>query len=166
MIKLQDFAKQQGVTDRQVQRLVKKYEDDLQGHVDRRGQNGTWLDDEACEFLRSRMKQSPIVVLEGSDQVEQIMQLRDKLEQKQDKIEELQDKLLEEKQKNFQLESQVKMLPVTIAEERQKVEAELKQKYQDDLQIYKDHAEAERKELERQLQEERNKTWWQKLRGK
>lgn len=64
MIKLQDFAKNQGVTDRQIQRLVKKYADELEGNIYRRGHNGTWLADEACEILRSKMKQAPVAVFE------------------------------------------------------------------------------------------------------
>ena len=64
MIKLQDFATNQGVTDRQVQRLIKKYATELEGMVDRRGHNGTWLADEACEILRGKMRQAPIAVFE------------------------------------------------------------------------------------------------------
>lgn len=62
MIKLQDFARECGVTDRQIQRLLKKYEGDLTGLFERKGSNGTWLTNEACEILRSKMKQQPIVV--------------------------------------------------------------------------------------------------------
>lgn len=65
MIKLQDFARECGVTDRQIQRLLKKYEEELTGHFERKGPNGTWLDEEARQILRSRMKQQPIVVGDG-----------------------------------------------------------------------------------------------------
>lgn len=58
--KLQDFAKQQGVTDRQVQRLISKYAAELEGLYERKGPNGTWLSEEACEILRSKMKQQPL----------------------------------------------------------------------------------------------------------
>lgn len=69
MIKLQDFSREQGVTDRQIQRLLKKYAADLEGLFDRRGQNGTWLSDEACEILRGKMKQAPIVVSDASEEL-------------------------------------------------------------------------------------------------
>lgn len=69
MIKLQDFAAMQGVTDRQINRLLQKYASELEGLFERRGHNGTWLTDEACEILRSKMKQQPVVVSEGSDRV-------------------------------------------------------------------------------------------------
>lgn len=66
MIKLQDFAAQQNVTERQIYRLLQKYADELQGLYERRGQNGTWLTDEACEILHSKMRQQPVIVSDGS----------------------------------------------------------------------------------------------------
>ena len=65
MIKLQDFARECGVTDRQIQRLLKKYEEDLTGLYERKGPNGTWLTDEACELLRSKMRQLPPAVIDA-----------------------------------------------------------------------------------------------------
>lgn len=62
MIKLQDFAALQGVTDRQIQRLIAKYPEELNGLYQRKGPNGTWLTDEACEILRGKMKQQAVVV--------------------------------------------------------------------------------------------------------
>lgn len=66
MTKLQDFAAQQNVTERQIYRLLQKYADELQGLYERRGQNGTWLTDEACEILHSKMRQQPVIVSDGS----------------------------------------------------------------------------------------------------
>lgn len=65
MIKLQDFARECAVTDRQIQRLLKKYEEELAGHFERKGPNGTWLDEEACEILRGKMKHLPSAVVDG-----------------------------------------------------------------------------------------------------
>ena len=65
MIKLQDFAHENGVTDRQIHRQLKKYAAELEGLYERKGANGTWLTDEACDFLRSKMKRAPIVVSDG-----------------------------------------------------------------------------------------------------
>ena len=66
MTKLQDLAAQQNVTERQIYRLLQKYADELQGLYERRGQNGTWLTDEACEILHSKMRQQPVIVSDGS----------------------------------------------------------------------------------------------------
>lgn len=67
MVKLSDFARLQGVTPRAIQRLVKKYESDLDGHIDRQGQNGTWLDDMAQDFIRAKMKNNPVVIYDDKD---------------------------------------------------------------------------------------------------
>lgn len=65
MIKLQDFARECGVTDRAIQKHLKTYASELEGLYERKGSNGTWLSDEACQILRSKMKQQPIVVGDG-----------------------------------------------------------------------------------------------------
>lgn len=65
MIKLQDFAKQMGVTDRAIQKHLIKYADEFEGLYQRKGPNGTWLSNEACEILRTKMRQQPMVVSDG-----------------------------------------------------------------------------------------------------
>lgn len=62
MIKLQDFARECGVTDRTIQKHLKNHEAELTGHYQRRGKNGTWLDEEAQDFIRGLMIQQPVVV--------------------------------------------------------------------------------------------------------
>jgi len=81
MIKLQDFATQQGVTDRQIQRLLKKYAADLEGKFERKGPNGTWLTPEACEILRSKMRQQPIAIIEPDKRAEELQERVRELEQ-------------------------------------------------------------------------------------
>lgn len=81
MIKLQDFAREQGVTDRQIQRLLKKYAADLEGLFERQGQNGTWLTDDACEFLRSKMIKPPAPIIFDADP--RIAELTEKLDEKE-----------------------------------------------------------------------------------
>lgn len=69
MIKLQDFARSQGVTDRAIQKHLKTYAAELDGLFQRKGPNGTWLTEEACEILRSKMKQAPTAVFEPDPRV-------------------------------------------------------------------------------------------------
>lgn len=64
-IKLQDFARQQGVTERTVQKHLKKHEAELEGHFERKGPNGTWLDEYAQDFIKGHLIQSPIVVYDN-----------------------------------------------------------------------------------------------------
>lgn len=90
MIKLQDFARQMGVTDRAIQKHLKNCEADLQGHFERKGPNGTWLDDYAQTFIQERMKQQPVVVYD--DSASELVDANRKLEQEN---KELQKKLIE-----------------------------------------------------------------------
>lgn len=85
MIKLQDFASQVGVTERQIQRLLKKYEEELEGLYERKGPNGTWLTEEACEILRSKMRQQPMAVSDAQT-VRELEKLRKEKEQLLQKV--------------------------------------------------------------------------------
>ena len=95
MIKLQDFARQMGVTDRMIQKHLKTYAAELEGHYERKGPNGTWLDDKAQEIIRSKMRQNPVAVFEEDPRVEQL----------QSRVSEL-EKLLAEKEKLLALSQQ------------------------------------------------------------
>ena len=88
MLKLQDFSKQQGVSDRQVQRLLKKYEKELEGLFERKGPNGTWLSDEACEILRSKMKTQQVAVYEEDPKVALLQQENEALRRQLDRANE------------------------------------------------------------------------------
>lgn len=85
MKKLRDFARKRGVTDRAVQQLLKKYAAEFEGLVERRGHNGTWLSDEACELLISKMKINPVVVLEN-DQTEKIQKYEQRIKDLEDQV--------------------------------------------------------------------------------
>ena len=85
MIKVQDFATKYGVTDRQVQRLLKKYEDEMAGHYERQGANGTWIDETGERILRSKMRQAPIV-LHDSEVGQKLARLEQENEALKDKL--------------------------------------------------------------------------------
>lgn len=91
MVKLQDFARQLGVTDRQVQRLLHKYENEFEGLIERKGNNGTWLSDEACDLLRGKTRQQPIGIYDGrADELkEQIREQKEKLDKQDARLAEL-----------------------------------------------------------------------------
>lgn len=74
MIKLQDFAKQMGVTERAIQKHIRKYSVELEGTYERKGPNGTWLSDEACDILRTKMKQAPVVMMSDPSEREAALQ--------------------------------------------------------------------------------------------
>ena len=90
MIKLSDFAKMQGVTSRAVQQMLKKYEKDLEGHFERKGQDGTWFDETAEKFLRSKMLKKPVVVYD-----ETATPLLDEIQKIKDENKELRNQVLD-----------------------------------------------------------------------
>lgn len=66
MIKLQDFARQQAVSDRTIQKHLKKHEKELEGHFERKGPNGTWLDEYAQDYIRQHLLQQPVAVYDAA----------------------------------------------------------------------------------------------------
>ena len=150
MIKLQDFAREQGVTDRQIQRLIKKYETELEGHYDRRGPNGTWLDDEACYILRGKMK-SKEIVLYDTESTDRIKELEAKIERLEDRLE--------------KKEQYIAVMEVAAANKQAKIETLESEKLQieentskriktaeDELHLEKQRAD----QLEKQLEDRKN----------
>lgn len=107
MIKLQDFARECGVTDRAIQKHIQKHEEALQGHFERRGVNGTWLDDFAQEFIRNLMVQSPPAVVSDSRLMLENEDLQKQLTQRDAKIEALQELLDKAMAENSRLSSTV-----------------------------------------------------------
>lgn len=139
MTKLQDFAAQQNVTERQIYRLLQKYADELQGLYERRGQNGTWLTDEACEILHSKMRQQPVVVSDGS-LARQAEELKAKNLELLEELHTVQTDMIELQKQNTKLiaeTSRISLLEadndvktqklVTADEEKQQLQAEIEQ---------------------------------------
>lgn len=159
MIKLQDFATHQGVTDRQIQRLLKKYADELEGLYQRKGPNGTWLTEEACEILRGKMKQAPITVINESEQVSFLQQenkkLLEALNLAKDKI-----ILLQEQNTQISLENaRIALLEADIGEKDKILEETRKtvQKAQDELTETRKQFEDEVYLLKQELEAEKNR---------
>lgn len=154
MIKLSDFARQQGVTPRAVQKLLQKYEAEIEGHFERKGQNGTWFDDYAQEFLRSKMLQKPVVVYDetASPLLLENKELRDKLDKIRDELNETYKALVSEQSKFSDLQIQLaertteqKFLE-TSKEQAEKQAIELRQKNVE-LEVALSKSEADNKTL-------------------
>ena len=56
LVRLRDFAEVNRISERTVQVHIKNNEKELAGHVDRRGKQGTWLDEFAVNFLLERIQ--------------------------------------------------------------------------------------------------------------
>lgn len=76
-MKLQDFAVECGVTDRAIQKHIQKHEEALQGHFERRGPNGTWLDDFAQEYIRALMVRPAPTVISDARLVQENRELQE-----------------------------------------------------------------------------------------
>lgn len=174
LIKLSDFARQNGVTPRAVQQLLKKYESEIEGHFERKGQNGTWLDGTAQDFLRSKMLQKPIVTYDVTAQP-----LLEENETLKVKVSDLQDalaaayKLLADERKHVseaQLKLQSELVKLQFLEAAKGAAEEKIEKLENDLKTAEDVAEATGQELEKTkaaLEQEKNrsitfKEWWRR----
>lgn len=62
MIKISEFARRFGISDRHARRLAAECESDISGHVEKRSSGGTWIDEVAVEILRSRLR-NPVEML-------------------------------------------------------------------------------------------------------
>ena len=118
MIKLQDFARDCGVTDRAIQKHLRNHEKQLEGHFQRRGKNGTWLDQTAQEYIRSLMVKQPIVVGDAS-QLQENEALRKKISDLQEKLILAQEQVLAGQ--NALMEVQAKQLALDTAEKEKKI---------------------------------------------
>ena len=151
MLKLQDFAAECGISDRQVQRLLKKYAEDLEGHYERKGNQGTWLDDEAQEYLRSKMKQQPVVVSDNAH-LREIERLQAKIEQLEGRID-LKDMLIMKLQEDanirqdrlIQLEKERLLIESKAQEDIKAAEDRLTLQYRHEMELLKQELDNERK---------------------
>lgn len=70
MMKLSEFARIYNVSERHARRLFAENEADISGHYDRRGREGTFLDDVAVDVLRSRLQKQFSVSVETASERE------------------------------------------------------------------------------------------------
>lgn len=70
MIKLSEFASVYGVSERHARRLIKKYESDMVGHWEQRGNEGTFIDDEGVEILKGKLQRTFDMVPAGPSDTE------------------------------------------------------------------------------------------------
>ena len=88
--KIKDFAQEQGVSYEAIRRQVKKYAEDLEGHIITKGKT-QYLDSYAMDFLADRRKESPIILLNQNINAE--------LEETKLELEKMQKLLLEAQQR-------------------------------------------------------------------
>jgi predicted nuclease with TOPRIM domain len=147
MISLKDYASKNNISYEAVRQQVKRFEKELVGHITQVGRT-RFLDDEAERFLDERRKTNPVVVLERSKD-EEVERLEQENKMLLLKVAKLQDELIEEKE-------QVKVLQgekIALLEEQKHLPPV------EDLQ-------RKIEELTEQVELEKSKSWWDKLRRK
>lgn len=119
MISIKDYAAQKNVSYEAVRKQIKRYETQLDGHLERVGRT-LYMDDDAVAFLDEKRKKNPVVVVkEDTDRVVQglynenkqllikITALQDELIEEKSKVQELQGLLLTEREQVKQLQAQM-----------------------------------------------------------
>ena len=119
MISIKDYAEQKNVSYEAVRKQIKRYETQLNGHLERVGRT-LYMDDDAVAFLDEKRKKNPVVVVqEDKDKVVQglynenkqllvkITALQNELLEEKSKVQELQGLLLAEREQVKQLQAQM-----------------------------------------------------------
>lgn len=134
MISIKDYAAQKNVSYEAVRKQIKRYETQLDWHLERIGRT-LYMDDDAVAFLDEKRKKNPVVVVqEDTDRVVQglynenkqllikITALQDELIEEKSKVQELQGLLLAEKEQVKQLQAQ--MIDAAIKDDDQEDDPE------------------------------------------
>lgn len=150
MIKIQDLARDLGVTDRTIQKHLHRLTPELEGHFERRGRNGTWLDDVAVEAIRSRMVMPPAPVISDGQLAAENEKLKNALLEIQQKYIGLQEKLI-----NY----------AALEAEASNSKQLLQQAADRQDQLENDLADAQSRvlQLEQQLENLKNRSFWDRL---
>lgn len=77
-MKIGAFAAKYGVTDRHARRLVAECESDLVGHIEKRGNVGTWIDEYAEAYLRDKLR-NPMEILPAEPETLDPAELQDQI---------------------------------------------------------------------------------------
>lgn len=117
---IKEYAELKNISYEAVRKQIKRYSDDLEGHITR--QNGTqYLDDWAVDFLSEKRRQSPIVVI-NEDQGEEIKALQQEVESLRNRLEQMKADNLALKEKDIStqyelIEAKKRMLLLEAREE-------------------------------------------------
>lgn len=157
MKKLQDFATECGVTDRAIQKHLKKHEEALVGHFERKGPNGTWLDEFAQDYIRGLMIQQPVIVGDVFQQQE-IDRLKAENDALKDRLLAIQDRLLDT-QEALMLGKEAQLALEASKKETALLEGFIRDAKNEIAELKKEKEEAE----ERARMAEAPKSRWEKL---
>lgn len=191
VLKIKEFAIQEGVTTQAVYKLLKTHSEALEGHV-LKTKKGQLLDEYAISYLQEKMIGNNVVVADRSIQ-EELDKVKAELKAMQDELIVKNQLLINSQNQYLQLEAS-RNEEIKAVEEKMKGEIELLEGFIKDAKANMEHAEEEKKaavkeaedrvklqhqetenklrnhyqeeiqRLQTELQVERNKSWWDKLR--
>ena len=120
---LRDFATEQGITLRALQKHVKKHENELDGHIIRYGPpKGTYLDEYAQEYLSGLLVGHPLAVLDDNLSQE-LERVRIELEAAQKRIIELQDEKADLLERAIEAEAAKALTETNTRDQAARIEA-------------------------------------------
>lgn len=193
VLKIKEFAIQEGVTTQAVYKLLKTHSEALEGHI-LKTKKGQLLDEYAIAYLQEKMVGNNVVVADRSMQ-EELDKVKAELKAMQDELIVKNQLLINSQNQYLQLEAS-RNEEIKAVEEKMKGEIELLEGFIKDAKANLEHAEKEKnaavkeaedrvklqhqesenklknhyqeeiKRLNAALNEEKRKSWWDKLRGK
>lgn len=166
MISIKDYASKNNVSYEAVRQQVNRYAKELQGHIVKNGRT-KYLDEEAEAFLDEKRKKNPVVV-EMSGNREQIEWLRSEKEQLLTKIASQADeisRLCMEQAGNAKVLALAEFNQKALEEKTKELEA-VPEKIRLAVEEVEQKKQQEIDALRAELELEKSKSWWDKLRGK
>ena len=148
MITIKDYAKQKGVSYEAIRKQIKRYEEELEGHLVKQNRF-LMLDDEAVQFLDGKRSENPVIVYEQNkdEELEQLRQenkmLLIQMNTVQDQLGKVQQKLIAEMSVSQQLtQEKVQYLEYKAQSEQKELQLQDLAKARDAAQARADQQEA------------------------
>ena len=148
MITIRDYAKENNVSYEAIRKQIKRYEDELNGHIIK--QNRTqFLDDIAVAILDQHRRENPVIIV-NQDTDSRLKQLEDENKNLLIKVAQQADKI---SQLNEDLKNKIEQMTSLLLEDKEKTL----------LLEQKKNQEEELERLKKELEEERNKGFFSRL---
>lgn len=169
MITIRDYAKENNVSYEAIRKQIKRYEDELNGHIIK--QNRTqFLDDIAIAILDQHRRENPVIIV-NQDTDYRLKQLEDENKNLLIKVAQQADKI---SQLNEDLKNKIEQMTSLVIENKEKTSLlEQKKDQAEEINQLKEQLDREKKEqlneiekLKNELEKEKNKGFFARLFGK
>jgi chromosome segregation ATPase len=172
-VRISELARQLGVSDRTIYKHLQKVEQDLEGHIQRHGVKGTWLDDTAQAAIKSRVVPAlPPMVVSDSALASENEKLKAELIDLQRKVIEMQETAAQQREQLALATANQKLLQAAqqdLEEKEKQLNAETQARQEAEQRVLQAASEAEQLRQQLTMEQERKLTWgeaWRRFRGK